>query len=365
MSNQPSSSKKEYFYFLDALRGIAAVWVVLFHSHTPERLTSLYQALPIWVSVPVFAWGDLGVAIFFVLSGFVIAYSLRDALIDPYFFQRFSLRRLVRLAPPYYVSIVLTVVIAWAAAVIKKEPMLLMGQPLTELRVLSHLAFVQELLGFVNINDVYWTLCLEVQFYLLFCGLMGLVQWLEKSKNIRFAQVWVFAPLTAIATLFPLEILSIPGRPTFFLPLWYSFLLGVFAYWAWTKCLNHKLLYAYSAVLFAVGIVKHDEFAIASVITAILLLEVGRAGKMHLWLTAGWMQFLGRISYSVYLTHVPIVGVVFFVGYKVLGVSVLTDGVCLVAGVIASIVTSAVMWQIVEKPAIASSRQIRLTPAVS
>ncbi|MBW4440086.1 MAG: acyltransferase family protein [Plectolyngbya sp. WJT66-NPBG17] len=76
------SPPKVRFYFIDALRGLAALWVVLFHAHLDERLDSLEQSLPFWIDAPFFTGGSLGVAIFFVLSGFVIVHSLRNATID-------------------------------------------------------------------------------------------------------------------------------------------------------------------------------------------------------------------------------------------------------------------------------------------
>ena len=49
--------------------------------------------------------GFVGVDIFFVLSGFVIAYSVREARITPRFLGRFALRRSIRLDPPYWITI--------------------------------------------------------------------------------------------------------------------------------------------------------------------------------------------------------------------------------------------------------------------
>jgi len=56
---------------------VAAFWVVLFPASEGGHVDHLKAALPAWVSRMVFDWGHLGVALFFVLSGFVMMHSLR------------------------------------------------------------------------------------------------------------------------------------------------------------------------------------------------------------------------------------------------------------------------------------------------
>ena len=64
------------FAFVDALRAVAALSVVLFRASAGDHIPILYGSLPFPVQM-VIAHGDAGVAFFFVLSGFVIAHSLR------------------------------------------------------------------------------------------------------------------------------------------------------------------------------------------------------------------------------------------------------------------------------------------------
>ncbi|MUH01188.1 acyltransferase family protein [Scytonema sp. UIC 10036] len=349
---------KVHFYFVDALRGIAALWVVLSHAALDGRIAALTGSLPQWFATFVFDWGTLGVAIFFVLSGFVIAHSLREAKVDLLYTGYFSLRRLARLNPPYYVSILVVLGFGFLSSHLKGVPFEPMDQPLSFQRLLAHLFYLQELLGFKNINDVYWTLSLEIQFYLVFCGLLWLTQWLSSSRNIRFSRALVFVPSAILAALFPLGVFEDLGRPIIFLPLWYGFLLGVFSYWSWYGQLNPVFFYLYSGFLVTTATATASKFAIACVITAIILLEVGRANRMH-WLKWQGLQFLGRVSYSVYLTHTPILGAVFFIGYKLLNRSVLSEAFCLFLGIIACVGFATIMWYIVEKPSIALSQQIK------
>ena len=82
--------------FADGLRGLAALWVVLYHASEGGHLTQLKAVLPKLITDLVFNFGHLGVPVFFVLSGFVMAFTVQSETVDRAFAGRFVLRRLVR-----------------------------------------------------------------------------------------------------------------------------------------------------------------------------------------------------------------------------------------------------------------------------
>lgn len=351
---------KIHFYFVDALRGIAVLWVILYHAPSDGRLAALTSILPDWLVAVVFNWGHFGVPIFFVLSGFVIAHSLREARINLAYFGRFSLRRLARLTPPYYVSIVVTLGFALLSSYVKNEAFAPGKEPLSFQRLLAHLFYLQDIFRLGHISEIYWTLCIEIQFYLVFCALLGLAQWLNYSRNLRFSRAIVFVPAALAAALFPMGVFEDTGRPMIFFPLWYGFLLGVFAYWSWRDKLKPMYFYFYSALLVTGGALNSTTFSIVCAIVAILLLQVGQANYMGVWLNWRWLQFLGQISYSLYLTHTPIYGAVFFLGIKLLKPNALSEVFCLLLGIFVSVGFAALMWQLVEKPSIHLSQKVKL-----
>ncbi|MGB3642225.1 MAG: acyltransferase [Rivularia sp. (in: cyanobacteria)] len=360
LSGTSTKKPKIHFHFVDSLRGIGAVWVVLYHISATRRLVELTTILPDWLENIAFKWGSLGVAIFFVLSGFVIAHSLRTAFITPSYVGRFSLRRLIRLSPPYYVAIILALGSALFSSVVKNEAFLPMNQSFSVGRLVAHLFYVQEFLGFKPFDNIYWTLNLEIQFYLIFCTLLGLAQWLNKSNN-KWGKAIVFVPAAILCATYPLGILEDNGLGAlFFFPLYYGFLLGIFAYWCWQDKLKSIYFYLYAAILLAGGIAQSSGFTITCVIVSILLLEVGRANQMQHFLNWQPLQFLGRISYSLYLTHNIIVGTVLFLVFKFLKANLVTEITIMVVAIFASLVFGAIMHELVEKPSIKLSRKVKL-----
>src|ERR1700704_2847705 len=106
ISGSALSSSNQQIFTIEALRGMAALLVTWFH------MTNTYSLD--WVRYSGF-YGWLGVDMFFVISGFIIPYSLHRSQYKLAYFPHFLLRRLVRLEPPYLVSIAL-VLILWELA---------------------------------------------------------------------------------------------------------------------------------------------------------------------------------------------------------------------------------------------------------
>lgn len=136
---------------VDSLRGIAAVAVVLFHFTT--RFDQLYHhdAQP-WMS---FSLGHLGVNLFFIISGFVIFMTI-EKVNRP---MDFVVTRFSRLYPAYWAAVALTFSITH-----------LLGLPertVDLFSALANLTMVHSLFfGIPHVDGVYWTLQIELLFYL-------------------------------------------------------------------------------------------------------------------------------------------------------------------------------------------------------
>ncbi|MDB5452444.1 MAG: putative acyltransferase, partial [Caulobacteraceae bacterium] len=139
---------------VEGLRGLASLAVAWFH------LTNQYDWNAIrWSG----AYGWLGVECFFVISGFIIPYSLHRANYQLSGFPRFIARRLVRLEPPYLVSIALVIALAYASTL---APGFRGGAPhYSAPQLLSHLLYLAPAFHQEWVNPVYWTLAYEFVFY--------------------------------------------------------------------------------------------------------------------------------------------------------------------------------------------------------
>lgn len=302
------------FPLVQALRGIAALWVVLFHLSAAGHST-------FWL----FRIGNNGVAIFFALSGFVIAHSIRDQQITFGFIGRFALRRSIRLDPAYWASIGLFIAFMAASALAKHQPLALPAKG----QLLANLTYTQLFAGYPSINDVYWTLCYEVQFYLV------LVLCVMAGQKYRLAY---FVPF-AVALLFGTGLVKNPV-PGLFLDLWHCFFLGALAYWAIT---NRAAFGAFLLLGGALLVSIPSLFTLVCLATAAGLLIAGRSGFIERPVSRPLM-FLGAISYSLYLVHNPVSGAATFL------MRGLPQPLVMIVAVIASIAAAWLFWLVIERP---------------
>jgi peptidoglycan/LPS O-acetylase OafA/YrhL len=142
--------------WLDLVRGLAIVLVLLRHG---ERALQASGGEPLGFLQTLFVNGWVGVDLFFVLSGYLIARHLFYANTARTFaFSRYIAMRALRIVPAYLAVLALVVAGAFPFYVVAPE-----GLPI---RVAYHLLFLQDYLP-SNINVVYWSLGVEEKFYLL------------------------------------------------------------------------------------------------------------------------------------------------------------------------------------------------------
>ncbi|TPK42322.1 MULTISPECIES: acyltransferase [unclassified Mesorhizobium] len=179
--------------FANTLRGIAAVCVLIAHYtanfwRLRDAVASLIHApvlpelfaFPVYLrwlhlTVPEFDWGAFGVALFFLVSGFVIPFSLRNAT-----WQGFLVGRLFRIIPLYMAGFSITILSVW-----------LVGRyfgvswPFSVGEIAAHyIPGLRELFGMPSIDGIVWTLEIEIKFYLI-CALA--ITWFQRGSILVFA----------------------------------------------------------------------------------------------------------------------------------------------------------------------------------
>jgi peptidoglycan/LPS O-acetylase OafA/YrhL len=337
------------FTLVDSLRGVAALWVVVYHAFAAGHLNCLQERLPEWISYGMFGAGNFGVAIFFVISGFVMAHStceLRPSAINA---ARFMFRRSIRLDPPYWLSIIFVLTMAALSASIKQETF---RAPTTS-EFLAHLVYLQGLLRMEQINDVYWTLCYEIQFYLAFILLIYVSHRLLGRCSLEIFSVSLLAGL-----LWPAGIIVQPPVSGLFINLWYAFAIGVFAYHARTDASWRGCFLLGALILGWIAWERRDSFAATTAITACVVF----IGADKSWLDFRVLQKLGLISYSLYLIHNPITGASFFLLRKLgFGTSSVLDVINLLLVLGVCLLASIAFYFCFERPSVKIARRVTVS----
>lgn len=303
------------FLALDGLRGVAALLVLVFHLCWN---TAGAQNPATMLPDPVMATTGLmrsGVAVFFVLSGFVIAYTTRAMRTGDQAW-RFIVRRQVRLDPPYYTMIA----VALAIEVVQSFIGSLQYTTYDLGTVIANMLYLQGILGVPSILSVAWTLCLEVQFYLVVVLVAMASSFLGRTDTVRRG-IRLGVPLALLAVSLALPLLGLGAGP-WFIGLWWMFALGMVLAWFVegvirfrTVCAILGAVIVWMTVLQVTGRADAwggEWFAIA---TAVLIAAL--SAKSWLARSPGRvLLYFGRTSYSLYLVHLPVITVVTGAAYK-------------------------------------------------
>jgi peptidoglycan/LPS O-acetylase OafA/YrhL len=349
-SVQQSSTR---FHAIDGIRGIAAVSVVLYHLAGAVDRAAAGEWMPSWIRLLV-AHGYLGVDLFFVLSGFVIAYSTRNGDYTWGYLGRFALRRSIRLDPPYWFTILAEVVVV--ALTLRFFDSLSPELPSLS-RIAAHMLYLQNILQLGDILPIFWTLCYEIQFYLLFVVLLVLWQRMGKTKGFLPFAVLGFLFLVSLAVRFSSLNAPFPGLA---IDRWFQFFLGVLAWWTVSRGTRVAVLVlACASTVIAAYVGGAGSEQLVGITGCSVIAYAGLKNKMAFWLSGQTMQFLGRISYSLYLIHL-IVGWRFVALADELLPPLSPLGAFLLfgTGVVVSIVAAAVLWRFVEQPTIKLSKKV-------
>lgn len=359
-----SEKNRQHFYIFDSLRGLGALAVVLFHLGGHEGMKNVIDASPGVVAIAL-SYGTFGVAVFFVLSGFVISYSLdrwRQSRFDKEAsWFKYVAKRLIRLTPPYYAAIVVALVFALLAAATSGEDFEPGLVPFSFTRFLAHLFYVQEIVGFINFNDVFWTLAIELQFYLVLVML-----WWVREK-VPFGNLVI--PVAALACLaWPFALVAVEGRSPWFAALFYSFCAGSLLHEVWKQRLPIWTPLAYVGLLFVALVAggPNPGFLITTIGTTLLILSAIKFDGLSSWLSRGSFRWLGKISYSLYLIHTPILGAAFVVVFKIFGEgSLVVDLFAATLAVVASLIGATFFYYLFELPSIKFGSKIRAADKAS
>ncbi len=304
---------------LDGIRGLAALYVVINHVFIRAFPGYPVDHAPFWAAW--FIYGRFAVVVFIVLSGFSLALSPArhgwrlDAI------GRFAERRARRILPAYWGALAFSLAVAW---LIVPQP----GNGVPDARsVLVNGLLVQNVVGAHSPNAAFWSMAVEAQLYLAFPLLLLIVRrWggavMVAAVGLLVVAVGVFGPHIPRVDTFVVQ--SPPDLAALFaVGILTAGIVGAAPArraWPWPRL----ALAAATPVLVAIWLqgsvwtLDHLYWvdlalgpAIACLLAALATSQPGggRASLLRV-LDARPIRRLGSFSYSLYLTHAPIVAIV-------------------------------------------------------
>nr|WP_275942541.1 acyltransferase [Paenibacillus alba] len=356
---------------MDSLRGLAAVCVVFLHMYLIVPWDRLFKIVFEFTPLRLFISGGEAVILFFVLSGFVLSLPYYKNKQINYF--HFMLKRIFRIYIPYIVSFIFFI--------IGKE-MLYSGKvqglsnwfnsfwssPITTKTILEHSIMIDSFMS--NLNPVVWSLVHEMRISLLFPILMIPLVKLNWKKNLAlcvlFSAIGVliflsFKPSnngTEIAATFNYTTMFIVGallakyrenisrryRAINNLTKIAIFMCGIFIYLFIHPSFAVKLLLFPNISPFFRTVIDSWAVMLGAVILIIFALNSTVFSKI---LSYKLVNYLGKISYSLYLVHIAVI----FASIHVLNGIIPLWGILIIALCI-TFILSTMMYKYVELPSI-------------
>jgi peptidoglycan/LPS O-acetylase OafA/YrhL len=332
VENKPTQN----YAFINALRGIAALLVALLHFYLN---TQPYYGKSSWSQTlqPFFMGsfdiGKFAIGVFFLVSGFLIPYSLERSKSIPVF----AIHRAFRLYPAYWFSIILFLGLN----------SLLAYEPKSSFSTIAaNLTMLQGYLRHPDLIGAFWTLQIEMTFYFLcaflfFCGV-------SRKSNYIASFCLLMAIIAAILAHFGLKV------PT---ALFIALLL-MYCADALRRKSSHiiQLWLATALSLVLICGLAYGEFAIRYILSywaAMAIFFLAYRFQQFNWFQHSICLFFADISYSVYLLHDPI-GIQLVKGLASQGCPAI---ISFAAGFASTIAAAWGVYKLIEQPAINLGRK--------
>ena len=341
------------YELLDAMRGIAILLVMFLH-FSERGVESGDQVVHsrVW---PVLQHGYLGVQLFFVISGYCIMAAVSTASLKTSSLALFTVRRLRRIFPPYWASLVLVVVAGLATRFLLKTPWETIF-PLSAWEWLANVFLMQGPLQAQDANLVYWSLSIELQFYVVMAT--GLL------LTPKMAEVWLMLTAATSAILSITHAVPLTG---WVLNYWAEFECGIAAYFwitrsarlPWTPwllmaaaCLEMLCSFAeHTTLVMSNGrYIPGIRIAVCLAVMCMMILVYHLDARLCQKKPFRVLMGIGTISYSLYLTHVPVGTRVFNLGQRFTGLSGLWWLLYFGLSLVASAIVGMLFFRTCERP---------------
>jgi len=342
---------------LDGVRGIAILLVMVYHFGTSTKPGGLLG--------DVLGLGWIGVDLFFVLSGFLITGILLDPKGSPHYFPYFYIRRVLRIFPLYYLTILLFFNLVLPIA--------------HRFNQLSYISISQQIWYLLYLVNWYggwghsivpfghfWSLCIEEQFYLIWPVLIAL--------SSRRTFLWICVALIVLSPVLRLTLGHNSPSPLFLYfvtpfrmePIALGALIAIVwrqdqvaplarltMTWVWIPAvaiLTFLCLYSQTTVPVGRYMVRYGytciDLAFASLV--FLVVQAVRSGSPVGLLRNSLLMKFGKYSYAMYVFHAPISQ--YIPKFLHFGPRLARVGLALGIGITVTYVLALISWRTIESP---------------
>lgn len=301
---------------IDALRGIAALSVLFYHSSIPPFPAEKFGLF--WYDQWVLffgGYGRWGVDLFFILSGYCIHWASTkpgSRLIA----RNYLIRRWWRIYPPYFFAVGFSVFLNLATCHYKWQTQtgVLSWANFGAFQIGTHVFLVHNLFSesLATVSGPFWTIAVEAQYYLLYLAVLPAL----KHAQGRWLVGAVAVLLAAGAFVLSDRLQGFqPWQPFLYWPQW---ILGaglaqlvrgkptVLKGWPFFAALFAAAMLLYAQFSWEHFWGPHLQFYILTFGIAFLVLFFLRFGTVWSWPPLRWVPAVGLFSYSLYLVHFPI-----------------------------------------------------------
>ncbi len=378
----PVPPDRRHFRRLDGARGIAVLMVVAFHCfgftygsrwHLPWQTDGLRATLHAardrppasFVALYPFTLGWAGVAVFFVLSGFVIHHSQVRAGPGPMDVAAFAARRAARIYPPYLLAVLAFAAVAWVRPGADHHDLVK--------QVLAHAALLQNLRAgtYWGLNPSLWSLAVEAQFYALY----PLLWWVRRRTNaaapllltVAVSLAW-WAVMSARTAWRPMA--DVPAFAWWNTPfLWSSWAMGMFLadrFAAGRRAFGRPGVWGPALVLacLASTLTKPTwvfAFPLAAAAATVAVEQALWSARWD-WLGHRWLVGVGLVSYTLYLWHQPLVEPAVHLVRRLGGSPAVRFPVVFAAVTVVAVAWSVALYAAVERPGQRLARRFAARP---
>ena len=345
------SSSSHRMPVIDALRAFAALSVLLTHfvSYFPMSDT-------VWDVFPgTFEWicdyGGMAVQAFLVIGGFLATRAMSpqgQALrVSP---LPLIWRRYVRLVVPYMAAVSLSVIAVWIVDPVMDHEAIPARATLTQW--LAHVSLLQNVLGFESLSAGVWYVAIDFQLF----SVTALLLWLGRIRFVAPALVLTLA----VISMFWFN--RDDDWDNWALYFFGSYGLGAAAWWTSNRETRPVWLGVIALVTAAALVVEFRERLTIALVVALTLAISRRTGFLERWTDFRPLAFLGRISYSLFLVHFPVLLLANGL-YTALGLSSAESAMAgLFLAFVASMTLATVFYRWVEAPSSSLTRGARPAP---